>query len=148
MQMCNTILGGGMTSKLFSRVREELSLCYDIGSGYHGSKGIVVISAGIDSRMGETVEKEVDAAVEAMARGEILETEMENARQALLSALSSTHDTPGSIESYYATATLSGLKLTPEAYMEKIKGVTAAQVSAAAATLQKHTVYFLEGTKE
>ena len=147
MQTCNTILGGGMTSKLFSRVREELSLCYDIGSGYHGSKGIVVISAGIDSAMRETVEKEIEEAIAAMSRGEISDTEMENARQSLLSALSSTHDTPGSIESYYATAALSGLKLTPQTYMEKIKGVAAAQVSAAAATLKKHTVYFLEGTK-
>ncbi len=148
MQMCNTILGGGMTSKLFSRVREELSLCYDIGSGYHGSKGIVVISAGIDSRMRETVEKEVASAVEAMARGEISGAEMENARQALLSALSSTHDTPGSIESYYATSVLSGLKLTPETYMEKVSEITASQVAQAAATLKKHTVYFLEGVQQ
>ena len=148
MQMCNTILGGGMTSKLFSRVREELSLCYDIGSGYHGSKGIVVISAGIDSRMRQTVEKEVEEAIGAMARGEISGTEMENARQALISALASTHDTPGSIENYYATSALSGLKLTPETYMEKVSAITASQVAQAAATLKKHTVYFLEGVQE
>ena len=39
VQMCNTILGAGMTSKLFMQVREKMSLCYSIGSGYHGSKG-------------------------------------------------------------------------------------------------------------
>ena len=48
MQMMNTILGAGMTSKLFMNVREKLSLCYSVGSGYYGTKGIVTVSAGID----------------------------------------------------------------------------------------------------
>ena len=40
MQIFNTIFGGGMISKLFRKLREEMSLCYDISSTYHGSKGI------------------------------------------------------------------------------------------------------------
>ena len=37
MQVMNTVLGAGMTSKLFVNVREKLSLCYSIGSGYYGT---------------------------------------------------------------------------------------------------------------
>jgi hypothetical protein len=47
-QMMNLILGGGMTSKLFTQVREKMSLCYAISSGYHGSKGILTVNAGMD----------------------------------------------------------------------------------------------------
>ena len=48
MQVMNVIFGSGMTSKLFVNVREKMSLCYSIGSGYYGTKGILVVSAGID----------------------------------------------------------------------------------------------------
>ena len=51
MQIFNTIFGGGMVSKLFMKIREEMSLCYDISSTYHGSKGIMTVSAGIDNHM-------------------------------------------------------------------------------------------------
>ena len=48
IQVCNTVLGAGMTSKLFMQIREKMSLCYDIGSGFHGSKGIMTVAAGIE----------------------------------------------------------------------------------------------------
>ena len=48
MQLLNTLFGAGMTSKLFMNIREKMSLCYSIGSGYYGTKGIVTVSAGID----------------------------------------------------------------------------------------------------
>ena len=37
--------------------------------------------------------------------------------------------------------------MTPEVFMEKIRAVTAEDVSAAAKTLQLQTVYFLKGEK-
>ena len=59
MQLCNTVLGAGMTSKLFMNVREKLSLCYSVGSGYHGSKGVMTISAGIDSKNMQIAKDEI-----------------------------------------------------------------------------------------
>jgi predicted Zn-dependent peptidase len=55
------------------------------------------------------------------------------------------HDTPGAIESFYATAALSGLPLTVEAYMKAVETVTTEQIARVAQTLQLHTVYFLRG---
>ena len=49
IQVLNTVLGAGMTSKLFVNVREKLSLCYSVGSAYYGGKGIIAVAAGIDS---------------------------------------------------------------------------------------------------
>ena len=145
MQVFNALFGAGMTSKLFMQVREKLSLCYDISSGYHSSKGIFTVSAGIDSHKDTQVRREVMAQLAACQNGQISQEELTAAKQALIAQLQSTHDSPGAIEGYYATAALSGLKWTPEEYMEKVSAVTAADVARMAAALQLHTVYFLKG---
>ena len=148
MQVLNTIFGAGMTSKLFQQVREKRSLCYAIGSGYYGSKGIVTVSAGIDREKEKEVREEVLNQLEACRRGEITAEELCAAKEALLSSLRGIHDSPGSIESYYSTHLLSGAFRSPKQYMEEIQAVTMERVIAAANTVRLHTTYFLKGVQE
>jgi len=145
MQVCNTVLGAGMTSKLFMQVREKMSLCYDIGSGFHGSKGILLVSAGIEFEKKEIVQQEVRHQLQEIIDGNVTETELTAAKEALLSNLRSTHDSPGAIEGYYASAAISGIGMTPAVFMEEIEAVTLNEVRAAAESLQLCTVYFLKG---
>ena len=145
MQVMNTIFGAGMTSKLFMNLREKMSLCYAIGSGYYGTKGIVTVSAGIDFDKETLTRQEIGRQLEAICQGDVTDEEMNAAKEALLSSLRGTHDSPGSIEGYYATAALSGMKLTPDAYMEAVRAVTREQVAQAAKQLRLHTTYFLKG---
>ena len=145
MQLMNTILGAGMTSKLFVNVREKMSLCYSIGSGYYGSKGIVTVSAGIDFDKEDLVKEEVLRQLDACRDGNITEAELNAAREALVSSLRSTNDSPGAIEGYYATAALSGLKMTPEQYIARLWDVTLEDVVSAARQLSLHSTYFLKG---
>ena len=145
MQMMNTILGAGMTSKLFMNVREKMSLCYSIGSGYYGTKGIVTVSAGIDFDKETMTREEVLRQLQLCKDADFTPDELEAAREALLSSLRTTHDSPGAIEGFYATAALSGLKFSHEAYMAAIQDVTAEQVVDCANTLTLHTTYFLKG---
>ncbi len=145
MQVMNTVFGAGMTSKLFMNVREKLSLCYSVGSTYYGTKGIVTVSAGIDFDKEGLTRQEIERQLLACQNGDITEEELVSAKEALLSSLRSTHDSPSAIEGYYATAALSGMKLTPEEYMAVVEAVTAEQVAAAAKTVQPHSSYFLKG---
>jgi predicted Zn-dependent peptidase len=145
MQVMNTVFGGGMTSKLFSHIREELSLCYAISSGYNGSKGILTVSAGIDSNMGQKVRQEVMKQLEACCNGEILPQELTAAKQAMRSGLLAVHDSPGAIENYYATAALSGLDMVPAEYLNKVEQTTLEQVQQAARETRLHSVFFLKG---
>ena len=145
MQLLNTVFGAGMTSKLFMNIRERMSLCYSIGSGYYGSKGIVTVSAGIDFDKETVTRQEVLHQLSACQAGDITDEELTAARQAILSSLRATHDSPGAIEGYYATAALSGMKMTPGEYMAAIEAVTKEQVVSAAQSLQLHTTYFLKG---
>ncbi len=147
MQIFNTLFGAGMTCKLFMTIREQMSLCYDISSSYHGSKGIVTVSAGIDCDKDSLVRQEVLRQLRACQQGDFTPEELRSAKEALLSQLRSTHDSPGAIEGYYATAALSGLQLTPEDYMQQVLDTTAQQVADAARSLQLHTVYFIKGER-
>ncbi len=145
MQLLNTVFGAGMTSKLFMNVREKLSLCYSIGSGYYGTKGIVTVSAGIDFDREIVVRQEILAQLAACQAGDITQEELRSAREAVLSSLRATHDSPGAIEGFYATAALSGLGMTPAEYMAAVEQVTLEQVVAAARSLTLHTTFFLKG---
>ena len=145
MQIMNTIFGAGMTSKLFMNVREKMSLCYSIGSGYYGSKGIVTVAAGIDFDKEQLTREEVLRQLEACRQGDITEKELKAAKEAILSSLRATHDSPGAIEGFYATAALSGLRYSHSAYMEAVEAVTKENVVECANLVQLHTTYFLKG---
>lgn len=145
MQLANAVFGNSQTSKLFMNVRERMSLCYDVGSGYHGSKGIVTVSAGIDCSQEAVTRQEIENQLAACQNGDISQEELSAAKEALLSSLRGTHDSPGAIEGYYTSAVLSGFGLTPEAYMRAVETATLEDVIRAAGTLRLHTVYFLKG---
>ena len=145
MQVLNTLFGAGMTSKLFMNVRERMSLCYSIGSGYYGTKGILTVNAGIDFDKEEVTRQEILRQLDACKAGDITAEELTAAKAAILSSLRATHDAPGSIEGYYATANLSGMGMTPAAYMAAVEQVDLEAVVAAAKTVQLHSTYFLKG---
>ena len=148
MQVFNCIFGAGMTSKLFMQVREKLSLCYSISSGYYGSKGIVTVGAGIDMDKEELTRQEIEKQLAACVAGEITKEELQSAKEAILSSLRSVHDSPGAIEGYYATAALSGISLTIDQYRQAVENTTVEQVQSAAATVKLHSSYFLKGVTQ
>ncbi len=147
MQVMNTLFGAGMTSKLFMQVREKRSLCYSIGSGYYGSKGIMTVSAGIDFDKEPLVREEILRQLQACRDGEITPEELTAAKEAILSGLRGVYDSPGSIEGYETTAAIGGLRLTVEQYRKAVEQVTAQQVADAAKTLTLRTSYFVKGVE-
>ena len=148
MQVFNTLFGAGMTSKLFMNVREKLSLCYSIGSSYYGSKGLVTVAAGIDAAQKELASAEILRQLDACRNGDITPEELAAAKEAILSALRATHDSPGAIEGFYATAALSGMAMTHPQYVQAVSRVEREQVVAAARSVTLHTTYFLKGVEE
>jgi predicted Zn-dependent peptidase len=93
----------------------------------------------------DLVQQQVLEELSKCCGGEITQTELLSAKQALLSSLRTTHDSPGAIENYYATAALSGLALTPEGYMAQVEQVSLEQVAQAACAVKLHTVFSLKG---
>jgi predicted Zn-dependent peptidase len=145
MQVMNTLFGAGMTSKLFMQVREKRSLCYSIGSGYYGSKGIMTVSAGIDFDKEPFVREEILRQLQACRDGDITNEELTAAKEAILSGLRGVYDSPGSIEGYETTAAIGGLRLSVPQYRKAVEQVTVQQVADAAKTLTLRTSYFVKG---
>ena len=148
MQVMNSLFGGGMTSKLFMTVREKMSLCYYIGSAYYGSKGIVTVSAGIDADKESITRQEILAQLDACRNGDITKEELVSAREAVLSALRTVHDSPGAIEGYYVSASLSGATMDLKAYAEAVATVTTEDVSRVAKMLTYHSSFLLKGVDQ
>lgn len=147
MQVLNTVFGSGMTSKLFMNIREKQSLCYDIGSSYHGGKGILTVGAGMDCQMVEKVEQEILKELESCRQGNITPQELKSAQKSLLSSLREIHDTPSSIENYYSTGALSGMDLSIAEYMHQVEQVTVAKLAEMAGKVQLHSVFMLKGVQ-
>ena len=145
MQVFNVLYGAGMTSKLFMNVREKLSLCYAIGSGYYSSKGILTVSAGIDTDKEALTRNEIFAQLDACRTGDFTEGELDAAKEAILSSIRAVHDSPGAIESYYSTSALSGNRYSLQAYRIAVENTTAQQVAEAARSLQLHSSFILKG---
>ena len=144
-QVCNAILGGGMTSKLFMNVREKMSLCYDISSSFRSSKGILLITAGVAPEKLEIAREEILRQVQFCKDGEITQQELVAAKQALITALSGVHDSPGSIEDYYTSILVAQSNMVVDQYLREVEKVTISQVQAAAQMLTLHTQYVLKG---
>lgn len=148
MQVFNALFGSGMTSKLFVHIREKLSLCYFIGSGYYGSKGIVTVSAGIDSDKYEQVREHILQQLRCCQEEQITSDELTAAKEALLSAMDGVYDSPGAIESFEFSMAMGKAPMSLETYRERVCAVTAQQVAQVAKTLTLHTTYFLKGVDQ
>jgi len=79
----SSILGGGMSSRLFQRIREELGLVYSISSFVSTFKdaGVLIIYAGTNPKNIAAVYKEIMNQLNLFLKGEILPDEVEVAKQ-------------------------------------------------------------------
>ena len=68
-------------------------------------------------------------------------------QKAMLSSLQEIHDSPSSIENYYTTGALSGMKITIPEYMQQVQQVTVDRLAEVAAKVELHSVFMLKGVQ-
>jgi predicted Zn-dependent peptidase len=85
MLILNNILGGGMSSRLFQRIREERGLVYSVYTypASYNDSGMFAFYAGLNPANVEEVMKIVREELESMRRGEISEEEFVRSREQL-----------------------------------------------------------------
>ena len=143
----NTVFGGGITSKLFTKVREELSLCYYAMSSIEKNKGVMIVSSGVEFDKLETAEKEILRQLEDCRNGEISDYEFESAKNYLLSDLKTALDSPGRLDDYAIGQRAAGLEGGMEELARGIEAVTRGQVAEAARRVTLDTIFTLRGTE-
>ena len=145
IRVFNAVFGGCATSKLFTNVRERLSLCYYASSSVDMLKGILTVSSGIDFDKYEPALAEINAQLDTVRRGEITDAELSGAKKAVANALRQYPDSPLGLEDFYLRQAVQGLDASPDDMAALVEDVTAEEVTAIARGVELDAVFFLKG---
>ena len=140
-----TVFGGGATSKLFTNVREKMSLCYYASASFEKFKGVLSVSSGVEFSKLDTAKTEILRQLEACQAGDITDNELESARGYLVSDLKIAMDSPGRLDDYYMGQILLEQDGTMEDLASAIARVTKQEAADAIQALRLDTIYALEG---
>ncbi len=143
--LMNAMFGGTNNSKLFANVREKLSLCYYAGSTNHWKKGIITVSAGIESKNYQKTVDEIFAQIEALKNREWEDWELEGARSALRSSFRCIEDSASGMEDFILGQIASDGEETIPGLLAALEEVTPQRIQEAAAQVKADTIYFLRG---
>ncbi len=85
VQVMNAALGGGLSSRLFKRVREELGLAYSVYSytSHYAETGLLAVYAGVNPEKAEDAKQAIVGVIEELRRGGITEEEFLRGREQL-----------------------------------------------------------------
>lgn len=141
LQVLSDILGGGMSSRLFNKVRNELGAAYYIYSAPDllTDHGVLEIAAGVDHKKIKDV---IQAILEECARlkGELVpEKELQKAKDHLSGAILLDLETSDQLAQYYGGQEIVEKKIiTPDELIAKIQAVTAEEVRGVAGDIFKN----------
>lgn len=145
LMIANSILGEGMTSKLFNNVRERLSLAYYVSSQLDKTKGIMLINAGVDFDNYQKALDEIYVQLDELKNGNISDDEFSAAVLSTISALEQYYDNQIYMQLFAVSQRASGVDYSIEFMKEKVNAVTKADVVQAAQKIKADTVFFLKG---
>ncbi|MDP5307628.1 M16 family metallopeptidase [Paracoccus spongiarum] len=129
-QIFSAALGGGMSSRLFQKIREERGLCYTIfaQSGFHDDTGMLTIYAGTGA---EDIADLANLTIDEMRRaaGDLTEAEVARAKAQLRAGLLMGLESPSSqAERIARVLAIWGRVLDPTEVAERIAAVSLADV--------------------
>ncbi len=148
LQVMCCVFGGGAHSKLFSNVREKLSLCYYASSNLLGLNGAMLVNAGIEFENFDKAYNEIMAQLDAVKNGDISDWEYVSSVKALVNGFEGFKDNQFAMQTFHINQRLAGLTDDIDAVKEKIKAVTVDDIKRAAEKIELNTVYFLTGKEE
>lgn len=133
LSILSTVLGGGMSSRLFMEVRERRGLCYYISTGreLYSDVGNVVTQAGITNNI-EKVKEAVRVTLaehKKLAEGGITREEMTKAKESIKGRMFLSMEDSFNVASFYGNKKLLEEKVeAPEEIIKKIERVSKDEV--------------------
>ncbi len=142
MNLLATILGGGMSSRLFIQVRERRGLCYYISSGgefYHDC-GNFVTQAGVTNNL-DKIKEAIKIILEEhkkIIKGDIKKEELLKVKEMIKGRLMLSMEDSMNIASFFGTKKILQNKTeTPEEIIKKIEAVTVDEITQLAGEIFK-----------
>lgn len=131
LEVLSSILGKGMSSRLFQKMREELGACYYVRTNIDDNTdhGFFAISTGIDSSRSEEILKVLLEECRKLMGEKVSESELAKAKEYLVGHMNMHLETSDAVANFYAIQEVVNHKLkNPEDWKKSIKAVTAADV--------------------
>ena len=141
----NGVFGAFAHSKLFMNVREKESLCYYCSSQLDNFKGLLYVYSGLDATQVPKAIEIIDKQLADICLGHFTEEELVLAKKSIINAKKSSLDSSSGMLADLEIGAILGL--TAEVFIQKIKQVTAADVSRVAKKIKKDTVFTLNPCK-
>ncbi|MDO4607797.1 MAG: pitrilysin family protein, partial [Clostridia bacterium] len=138
--MCD-IFGGGPYSRLFTNVREKMSLCYYSAASSVKAKGLITVDSGVEKENAEKALKEILNQLKVIKQGEFTDEEFESSIKSITDSFKSYNDSQGLLDAWYSIKIVKDRLLSPEDAVELIQNVTRDDVINAANGVKLHTVY-------
>ncbi len=135
LEVLADILGGGMSSRLFQRVREEMGAAYYVyaDADLSTDHGYFAAAAGVDNKKAEDVVRAILEEFLKLAEQPVGEEELRRAKDHLIGSLMIGLETSNQLASFYGGQEVTkGSFLNPRELSERIEKVTAGEILALA----------------
>ncbi|KKT74600.1 MAG: Peptidase M16 domain protein [Candidatus Beckwithbacteria bacterium GW2011_GWC2_47_9] len=131
LRVLENILGGGMSSRLFQRVREEMGAGYYIGASadFSSDHGFFSVSAGVENKRFLEVVSAIIGELKNVKISLLPKAELQKAKDHIAGSLYLGLETSDSIADFYGFQEVMKKKIkTPAEFLEEINKVTAADI--------------------
>lgn len=138
LEVLSEVLGGGMSSRLFKKVRDELGAAYYVRSGadLFSDHGFLSVSAGVDNKKVDVVIRAVLQEMIALKDTLVSDVELGKAKEHLIGGIFLNAETSDSLGYFYGIQEIMNMPLSsPDALAKKIKSVTAKEIREVARTV-------------
>ena len=128
LKVLSTILGAGMSSRLFQKMREELGICYYIRSGINdlSDHGNFIVFAGVDKSCLEIAVKGILEEIKKIINEKISSGELRKSKDYLIGNMYLNLESSNSLTNFYGFQEIMREKIkTPKEVEKEIENVTA-----------------------
>ncbi|MEK7635627.1 MAG: pitrilysin family protein [Patescibacteria group bacterium] len=141
LEVLGEILGGGMSSRLFQKIREEMGAAYYVGadSDLYTDHGYLAASAGIDHNKIESVLEAILEEFHKIAREPVEKKELQRVKDRIIGHLFLSLETSNQLANFFGgQEILTRQIISPDEISKKIQAVTAEEITAVAADIFKN----------
>ncbi len=131
LKVLSAILGGGMSSRLFQKMRNDLGICYYIDSSANDftDHGTFVVSAGVDKSRLEVAIEGILGEIKKLINEKVGEEEIRKAKDYLIGRMYLGLESSNSLANFYGFQEIMREKIkTPKEIEKEIEGVTSGSI--------------------
>lgn len=148
LRVMSALLGGDVSSKLFTVVREKLSLCYYCYSNIFPSKGTLIIESGVENENLDKARAAISEQVSEIQNGNFTDEDLTKIKRSIANDLRSANDRTSVIFNWYLNRILDGEMKALDEHIKCLEAVTREEIIEAAKSLAADSIYIITSNEE